>query len=166
LLSAVLVAALTSISVASSNLPANAQETLSARGVAGQTLTVTLPQGGLTKIGTNKVVIKGTGYKKKVGIYVTFCVLPAVGKKPEHCGSYNPLGINSQAHWISSNPPLYAALLAKKFGKGGSFEVTLSISSSIGNYDCTKVRCAIVTRADHTRPKNRKADVFVPIKFN
>lgn len=142
-----------------------AQNSVSAKGSQGQTLTVTLPNGGLQKDQTTEVVVRGKGFKTGTGIYVTFCVTPQKGKKPEHCGAYNPTGINSQAHWISSNPPFYAKLLAKKFGKAGTFKVTLPINSKIGEFDCTKVSCAILTRADHTNPDRRKADVVIPITF-
>jgi hypothetical protein len=146
--------------------PANASQERSARGPVGQTLSISIPPQGLSKSETTMVTIKGQGYRPRVGIYVTFCVLPKRGQKPEYCGSYNPLGINSQARWISSNPPAYAAILATKFGPRGSFEVTLPIRSMIGDQDCTKVRCAIATRADHTRPNLRRADVFIPVTFN
>lgn len=145
--------------------PAFAATTSSAKGVAGQTLTADISQRTLPKGATTTVTVRGKGYNVKNGIYVTFCVVPPKGKKPEHCGSYNPTGINTQAHWISSNPPFYAQLLATKFGKGGTFKVTLPIGPSIGDYDCTKVKCGILTRADHTNPDHRKADVIIPITF-
>jgi hypothetical protein len=144
---------------------ATAAESSSAKGKHGQTLTVNIANSTLPKDVTTDVTVRGKGYNVKTGIYVTYCVVPAKGKKPEHCGSYNPTGINTQAHWISSNPPFYAKLLATKFGKGGTFIVTLPISSSIGDYDCTKVKCGILTRADHTNPDHRKADVIIPITF-
>lgn len=137
----------------------------SAKGVLGQTLTASIGNIPLPADKTTDVTVSGKGYGLKTGIYVTYCVVPQKGKKPDHCGAYNPTGINSQAHWISSNPPLYAVLLVKKFGKGGTFKVTLPISSTIGDYDCTKVKCAILTRADHTNPSYRKADVIIPVTF-
>ena len=72
----------------------------------------------------------------------------------------------SQAVWISSNPPLYAALLVTPFKKGGKFKVELPLSKTIGDKDCTKVKCAVLTRADHTKGDNRTADVIVPITFS
>jgi hypothetical protein len=41
----------------------------------------------------------------------------------------------------------------------------MPINSSIDEFDCTKVKCAIVTRADHTNPDYRKADVIIPVTF-
>jgi hypothetical protein len=144
---------------------ASAATSTSAKGVLGQTLTASIGKQPLPADQTTEVTVSGKGYGLKTGIYATFCVMPKKGKKPEHCGAYNPTGINTQAHWISSNAPLYAALLATKFGKGGTFKVTLPISSTIGDYDCTKVRCAILTRADHTNSSYRKADVIIPVTF-
>lgn len=144
--------------------PASAA-TSSAKGSSGQTLTAAIAKSTLPAGETTTVEVRGRGYNVKNGIYVTFCVVPKKGKKPEHCGSYNPTGINTQAHWISSNPPFYAQILATKFGKGGTFKVSLPISSTIGEFDCTKVRCGILTRADHTNPNHRKADVIIPITF-
>lgn len=144
---------------------ANAASSTSAKGNLGQTLTAAIGKEPLAVDQTTDVTVSGKGYGLKTGIYVTYCVMPKKGKKPEHCGAYNPTGINTQAHWISSNAPLYAALLAKKFGKGGTFKVTLPIGSTIGDYDCTKVQCAILTRADHTNSSYRKADVIIPVTF-
>lgn len=165
LLSALVLGGATGLALAGVASPANAAATSSAKGAAGQTLTADISKNTLPKEETTNVTVRGKGFSTKNGIYVTFCVVPPKGKKPEHCGSYNPTGINTQAHWISSNPPFYAQLLATKFGKGGTFKVSLPISSSIGDYDCTKVKCGILTRADHTNPDHRKADVIIPITF-
>lgn len=120
--------------------------------------------------------VSGTGYDLKVGIYVTFCVIPAKGKRPELCGPFDITGQNNQAVWVSSNPPIYAAPLVKPFDtltktlKGkkvstGSFKVQVPATRMIGTYDCKVVKCAILTRADHTRSDYRKADVIIPVTF-
>jgi hypothetical protein len=137
--------------------------TVTVTGLNGQKLTVSQTK-GLKK--DAKVTVTGSGYDKDTGIYVTFCVIPKKGKKPDHCGAYNIAGINSQAVWISSNPPLYAALLTTGFKKGGKFKVELPLSKTIGDKDCTKVKCAVLTRADHTDGDNRTADLIVPITFS
>ena len=41
----------------------------------------------------------------------------------------------------------------------------LSVSARIGEFDCREVRCAVVTRADHTRSEDRSQDVRVPVSF-
>jgi hypothetical protein len=132
-------------------------------GPEGQKLTVSQTK-GLKK--DSKVTVSGSNYNTEVGIYVTFCVVPKKGKKPEHCGAYNITGIDSQAVWISSNPPLYATLLVTPFKKGGAFKIELPLSKTIGDKDCSKVKCAVLTRADHTNGDNRTADVIVPVTFN
>lgn len=132
-------------------------------GPKGQKLTVSQTK-GLKK--DSKVTVTGSGYDTEIGIYATFCVIPKKGKKPDHCGAYNIAGINSQAVWISSNPPLYAALLVTAFKKGGKFKVELPLSLKIGDKDCRKVKCGVLTRADHTNGDNRTADVIVPITFS
>lgn len=144
-----------------------------ATGPTGQVLTVDASQ----QLEDGQLVtVKGRGYDLKVGIYATFCVMPEKGKKPESCGHFDITGQNNQAVWISSNPPFYAALLVKNFDKvtkkvkgkkvsTGSFSVQVPVSKMIGDNDCTVVRCAIVTRADHTRSDYRKADVVIPVTF-
>jgi hypothetical protein len=107
---------------------------------------------------------------------VTFCVIPAKGKRPELCGPFDVTGQNNQAVWVSSNPPIYAIPLVKPFDtvtttvKGkkvstGSFKVQVPATRMIGTYDCKVVKCAILTRADHTRSDYRKADVIIPVTF-
>jgi hypothetical protein len=145
----------------------------SATGPTGQVLTV---DASMQLEDGQQITVKGRGYDLKVGIYATFCVLPERGKKPESCGHFDITGQNNQAVWISSNAPFYAALLAKPFDKvtkkvkgkkvsTGSFSVQVPVSKMIGDKDCTVVKCAIVTRADHTRSDYRKADVVIPVSF-
>lgn len=110
-----------------------------------------------------KVLVTGKGYNTKVGIYVTYCVIPKKGVRPSDCGPFDITGKNNASVWVSSNPPVYAALLVKPFGKGGTFKLKIPVTRMIGNFDCKKVRCALTTRADHTNGSLRKADVFIPI---
>jgi hypothetical protein len=123
-----------------------------------------------------KLTVTGHGYDLKVGIYVTFCVIPPKGKRPELCGPFDVTGANNQAVWVSSSPPIYAIPLVKPFDtetrtvKGkkvstGSFKVQVPATRMIGSYDCKVVKCAILTRADHTQSDNRKADVIIPVTF-
>lgn len=136
-----------------------------AKGSDGQVLIASLSKGRLPLAGKTNVTVTGRGYNTKVGIYVTFCVIPEKGKKPELCGPFDITGKSNQSIWISNNPPFYGKFLVKKFGPGGTFRVSLPISSMIEDLDCTKLNCAIVTRADHTNPDYRKADVFIPVTF-
>jgi hypothetical protein len=159
--------------VVSATGPATAAAPKSATGPSGQVLTVDASQ--LLEDG-QMVTVKGRGYDLKVGVYATFCVLPEKGKKPESCGHFDITGQNNQAVWVSSDPPFYAALLAKPFVKvtkkvknkkftTGSFTVQVPVSKMIGDKDCTVLKCAILTRADHTRSDYRKADVVIPVTF-
>lgn len=123
-----------------------------------------------------RLTVTGKGYDLNVGIYVTFCVIPPKGKRPELCGPFDITGQNNQAVWVSSNPPIYAAALVTPFTKNtskvkgkrvstGSFKVQVPATRMIGDFDCKVVRCAILTRADHTRSDYRKADVIIPVTF-
>ena len=141
-----------------------ASTAVSVKGPKGQTLTASVAK-NLDPDKATKITLTGKGYNTRVGIYATFCVMPEKGAKPEHCGGFDITGRNTQAHWISSKPPFYAQLVTKAFGKGGTFKVVVPVSQMIGEYDCKVVRCALTTRADHTRGDFRDADVFVPVTF-
>jgi hypothetical protein len=109
------------------------------------------------------VRVNGRGFSTAYGIYVTYCVLVKAGVKPSACGPFDITGVNNASVWISSHPPLYAALLVKPFGLNGSFSELIKVTRMIGAYDCKKVKCALYTRADHTFPNYRKADVAIPV---
>jgi len=145
----------------------------SATGVSGQILKVDAVK---NVDDMQRLNVSGSGYDLKVGIYVTFCVIPPKGKRPELCGPFDVTGQNNQAVWVSSNPPIYAIPLVKPFdtvtkkvnGKKvstGSFKVQVPATRMIGTFDCKVVKCAILTRADHTRSDYRKADVITPVTF-
>jgi hypothetical protein len=136
---------------------------VTARGVDGQRLTVA--EGNLIEPNTY-VTVSGKGYRPNHGIYVTYCVVPPKGKRPELCGPFDITGQNNGSVWVSSNPPTYAALLVTPFGKSGSFKVQIQVTPMIGDKNCRLLKCAITTRADHTQPDYRKADVFVPVKIS
>jgi hypothetical protein len=144
----------------------------SATGPAGQRLTVT-PANGLDPVGTTVRVV-GEGYDRSVGIYVALCVDRGAGVAPSPCfGGADTTGASRSTVWISDNPPPYAVGLTKPFGPGGTFDVELWIAArqddDAGNpiLDCLDgvTRCVIATRADHTRPTDRSADVKVPVVF-
>jgi hypothetical protein len=143
--------------------PANAKSSQkTVTGPSGQTLTVS------TTAVRDGQVLKVTGgkYNKKIGIYLAFCVVNAKGVVPGPCGGgVNTSGTSSSSVWISSNPPAYGKSLAIPFSKSGGFKQSLTVSRFIGDVDCAIVKCAVVTRADHTKSTYRKADVIVPVKF-
>ncbi len=112
------------------------------------------------------VRITGTGYNKKVGIYLAFCELPKKGSLPTNCaGGMNLDGDSQSSYWISSNPPAYGGDLVKAFTKRGGFILNLRVPRFIGDIDCANKKCAILTRADHTMPAYRRADVVIPVSF-
>lgn len=161
-----------SLAVAASAAPASAAPS-PATGPTSQVLKV---DASTNVYDMQKLTVTGSGYDLKVGIYVTFCVIPAKGKRPEICGPFDVTGQNNQAVWVSSNPPIYAIPLVKPFDKvtktvtgkkrsTGSFKVQVPATRMIGSYDCKVVKCAILTRADHTRSDYRKADVIIPVTF-
>jgi hypothetical protein len=131
-------------------------------GPTGQTLTVSA-----TEVRNGQVLaVAGNKYSKTIGIYLAFCVVNAKGVMPGPCGGgVNTSGTASGSIWISSNPPAYGKSIAKPFSKSGGFKQSLTIPRYIGSIDCAVVKCAVVTRADHTKSSNRKADVIVPVKF-
>lgn len=144
-------------------IPANAKSSKNtANGPTGQILTV-----NTTSVRDGqKLTITGSKYNKKIGIYLAFCVVNAKGVAPGPCGGgVNASGGSGDSIWISSNPPAYGKSLAIPFSKSGGFKQRLTVSRYIGDVDCAKVKCAVVTRADHTKSTYRKADVIVPVKF-
>lgn len=170
-----LVVAAAALAVAMPVLPAAAQPVASAVPSApGGTTTVTT-KSGLTLTATPvrrlpasgaTIRVTGKGYDRTVGIYVALCVTPRKGRQPSPCGGgVNTSGTNPASAWISSNPPPYGATLAVPYGRGGRFDVRLTVSSLVGDVDCRAVSCSIVTRADHTRSGDRRFDVVVPVSF-
>ncbi|MEU7711825.1 hypothetical protein AB0B03_07760 [Micromonospora chalcea] len=147
--------------VAATPAPAHAG---TATGSGGQKLTVT-PSTGLSRSGAT-VSVSGRGYDVDKGIYVAYCVDNGPGVPATPCGGgADTSGSLGASQWISSNPPSYAEGLPKPYGPGGSFSVTVKVTPTIGDVDCTVRRCAVVTRADHTRASDRSQDVRVPVTF-
>ncbi|EWM63247.1 LigA protein [Micromonospora sp. M42] len=135
-----------------------------ATGSGGQKLTVT-PSTGLSRSGAT-VSVSGRGYDVDKGIYVAYCVDNGPGVAATPCGGgADTTGSLGASQWISSNPPAYAEGLPEPYGPGGSFSVTVKVTPTIGDVDCTVRRCAVVTRADHTRASDRSQDVRVPVTF-
>ncbi|QLL23812.1 hypothetical protein DLE03_05555 [Actinobacteria bacterium IMCC25003] len=134
----------------------------SINGPDGQSLTVTSSQ---VKNDT-KVTVTGKGFDETIGIYLAYCILPKKGAAPTPCGGGADIqGVKEASFWISSNPPAYGAGLAIAFQPGGRFKEQVAVTKKIGNFDCTKVRCAITVRSDHLHEGDRTHDLFIPISF-
>ena len=131
----------------------------------GRTLTVSKSVG--LKVEGETVRVTGRGYDRSKGIYVAFCVDNGVGKAPTPCGGgADTEGSSGNSVWVSDFPPYYGTGLAKPYGEGGTFDVTINVRAQLNeDVDCRKARCAVVTRADHTRSEDRSQDVAVPISF-
>lgn len=113
------------------------------------------------------VTVTGRGFDTAKGIYAAFCLVPATNQVPSPCGGgADTTGATGASSWISSDPPTYADGLARPYGAGGTFTIEISLSPVLGGgLDCRLVRCAIVTRNDHTRSADRSQDIIVPVTF-
>lgn len=145
--------------------PVQAATVGTAKGTKGQTLTVSNVK-GLAPAGA-WVTVTGKRFDETVGIYVSLCAIPAKGKKPTPCGGgVDMTGSKKATVWVSSNPPRYAVALTTPFKVGGGFTVKIKVGAKIdATHDCRKIKCAIVTRADHLAAEFRGADVIVPVTF-
>lgn len=111
------------------------------------------------------ITVTGKRFDPEVGLYLSFCKIPAPGAQPTPCGSINMEERSNTGYWISSNAPSYAKGLTIPFRKNGSFTVKLKINPMIGEYRCASNECAVTIRADHLRTGDRSHDLFVPIRF-
>ncbi len=141
----------------------------SATGPEGQKLTVS-KSSGLDPAGET-VTVSGTGYHTEKGIYVAFCVDNGAGRTPTPCvGGVDMSGESGASQWVSSNPPSYGEGLAKPYkgeGHDGSFSVQIKVRAKDANTDCTEsgVKCAVITRNDHTRGGDQSQTVRIPVTF-
>jgi hypothetical protein len=113
------------------------------------------------------VTVTGSGFDLNKGVYVSLCVVPPTNYAPSPCGGgQDRSGTSGASVWVSTNPPDYAVGLTTPYGEGGSFSVPLTVGPAINDtIDCRSVRCAIVTRNDHTRGSDRSQDLFLPVTF-
>lgn len=113
------------------------------------------------------VTVSGSGYDTTKGIYVALCVVTPRGTLPSPCGGgIDREGDGGASVWISDNPPSYATGLTKSYGPGGSFTVAIRVGPMINAVtDCRVVRCAIVTKNDHTINDDRSQDLLIPVTF-
>jgi hypothetical protein len=114
------------------------------------------------------VSVSGAGFAIEKGIYVAFCVIPPTDQKPTPCGGgRGDASTESGASlWFGTYPPGSGKDSATPYAPGGSFSGTMALAPEIApGLDCRQVRCAIVTRADHTRASDRSLDLFLPVTF-
>lgn len=128
----------------------------------GTAALVVSPTTGLDPAG-QMVEVSASGYATDGGIYVAFCAVPPEGQAPSPCGGA-PGQTGGGAAWVASDE--YAlANGATPFGGDGSFSTQVYVTPMIGDLDCRKVKCAVVTRSDHRRIADRSLDVVVPVSF-
>lgn len=141
-------------------LPTSAQAAFSATSANGASISISK-----SKFTKNSVVtVTGKDFDETVGIYLAYCVMPKKGSLPSPCGGgVNKSGIGDASFWISSNPPPYGIGLAIPFTPGGRFSEKVSVTKTIGKFDCRKVKCAITVRSDHLHEGDRTHDIFIPI---
>ena len=135
--------------------------------ISDGTRTLTVSQStGLSESGQT-ISVSGTGYDVSKGIYVALCVATPKGVLPSPCGGGVDMeGDGGASVWISDNPQSYAAGLPRPYGPGGSFRVNFKVGPVIDKFnDCRAVRCAIVTKSDHTINSDRSQDLQIPVTF-
>lgn len=145
------------------------QTTTSADGrtVSGEGKSLSVSQASGLDPNGQSVTVSGAGYDEAKGVYVSLCVVPPPGTTPTPCGGgVDRENTSGASAWISSNPPSYASGVSQPYEPGGAFTVSIDISPSINeSLDCRQVRCAIVTRNDHTRGSDRSQDLLIPVTF-
>ncbi|MGQ0680127.1 MAG: hypothetical protein ACT4OM_10835 [Actinomycetota bacterium] len=68
---------------------------------------------------------------------------------------------------IVPTPPPGEEATATAYGPGGTFDVEIDVAALINaDVDCRRLRCAIVTRNDHTRTADRSQDILIPVSFS
>lgn len=123
---------------------------LAAGTVPASAATMTVSLAKTTGVTDNeKVAVTITNFPTKAGIYLQQCLEPAAGARPTVCNRANQL-------WITT-------------AMGGSFKptdaITMNLVASFDGNDCTKVKCGVFTRLDHTAPGDTSEDMFIPVTF-
>lgn len=126
------------------------------------------------------LTVHGTGFDPSIGIYVGICVVPEPGERPTPCLGGLPEGA-LEAHepeapgeadplssvWITDDWAWRAfATQGYDDAETGSFTARLIVVDPVQEgLDCTRVRCAVTTRADHTALGDRVQDLQLPVAF-
>lgn len=124
----------------------------------------------------DELVLRGTGYDAAIGIYISICAVPenpeskpspCLGGLPEGAMAGEAAGHTSAAssYWIT-NDWAWRLFASGEYAADGSFEVHLIVPDARQEgLDCSKVPCAIATRADHTAARDRVQDMLLPVSF-
>lgn len=166
------------------HLPTGYVASAKAEGADGRTreLQVLSPNGSpadLSKLVKDEdLVVRGTGFDARIGIYVSICAIPdKPGQKPSPCLGGLPEGA-MEGEAAGSETPISSAWITNDWAwrafankgyddaKSGAFEVTLRVPAGAQEgLDCAIQRCAITTRADHTAATDRVQDMQLPVAF-
>jgi hypothetical protein len=125
-----------------------------------------------------KLIVTGTGFNGRQGIYVAICAIPADPKlKPGPCIGGVP---DQQQQDVAAGAVQYAPSnwinddwAWKIFGarsfddvEGGTFTAYVEVGEPVTTeLDCTVTACGIYSRNDHTALRDRSQDLYVPVGF-
>ena len=127
----------------------------------------------------DRLIVSGSGFDPSKGIYVAVCKVPdSVGGKPGPCLGGVPsteedgdstVGAVEYAasNWVNDDWA-WRLFGARSFDDraAGSFTAYIEIPASADeNVDCTRVRCGLFTRNDHTALEDRVQDLYLPVSF-
>jgi hypothetical protein len=127
----------------------------------------------------DRLIVLGSGFDPSKGIYVAVCKVPdSVGGKPGPClggvpsteedGDSTAGAVEYAAsNWVNDDWAwrLFGARSFDDRG-AGSFTAYIEIPASADeNVDCTRVRCGLFTRNDHTALEDRVQDLYLPVSF-
>lgn len=126
------------------------------------------------------LVVRGEGYDPGMGIYVSICAVPKAGQKPSPCLGGLPDGAMEEHEpaapgtadpqasvWITDDWA-WRSFATQGYDEAGtgSFTARLLVAKPVqDDLDCTKVRCAVTTRSDHTAASDRIQDMQLPVAF-
>lgn len=145
-----------------------------------RTLSAENPDGGAPDLENlvpgQELVVRGSGYDSRVGIYVGFCKIPAEpGMKPGPCLGGIPddaeaeksenIGAEAlESAWVTNNWA-WRTIASHQYQNDGEFEVLLKVPAfQSEGLDCEAQACGIYTRADHTALKDRVQDLYLPFE--
>lgn len=167
-------------------LPQGFVSEASAKGADGRTRTVSVEtedgaRADLAKLTPGEVlIVRGDGFDPSIGIYVSICAVPDAGEKPSPCLGGVPEGAMQEHEpaapgtaepqssvWITDDWAWRSfATQGYEEGSDGSFTAKLLVADAVQeDLDCTKARCAVTTRADHTAASDRVQDMQLPVEF-
>lgn len=129
------------------------------------------------------LTVRGSGFDPAIGIYVSICAIPVgdlAGEKPGPCLGGLPEGAMTEdtpgdvakvepqtSVWITNDWAWRSFATQQYNGDGaGDFVARVLVADPVQeNLDCTTVRCALTTRADHTAANDRVQDLMLPVAY-